>query len=104
MTITFLKLFLNCTFKDPNLAENLKEVVLYGVHGVCFFQVLVTVVTVMRVVTVVTVVTVVAVVIVLTVLTVVTVVTVVTKKCLSQFLSHFFFLFQKCDTTQKVEL
>ena len=44
--MTFLKLFLICTFKDPNLAEkltnlaeNLKKVELHGVHGVCFFQV-----------------------------------------------------------------
>ena len=41
--MTFLKLFLICTFKDPNLAENLqiwrkifKTVELHGVHGVFF--------------------------------------------------------------------
>ena len=41
----FLKLFLICTFKDPNLANNfdkfdgkpLKKIQLLRVHGVCFF-------------------------------------------------------------------
>ena len=46
MKMTFLKLFLICTFKYQNLAENepiwrkiIKKGELRGVHGVCFFQV-----------------------------------------------------------------
>ena len=47
MKMTFLKLFLICTFKDPNLAEkfkkidrkSFKKIELHGVHGVRFFQV-----------------------------------------------------------------
>ena len=44
--MTFLKLFVICTFKDPNLAkkitnlaEYLLKVELHGVHGVGFFLV-----------------------------------------------------------------
>ena len=46
MKMILLKLFLICTFKDPNLAENLTnlaenllKIELREVHGVCFFQV-----------------------------------------------------------------
>ena len=46
MKMTFLKLFLICMFKEPNLAkqkanlaENLLKFELYGVHEVCFFKV-----------------------------------------------------------------
>ena len=43
--MTFLKLFLICMFKNPNLAEKIskfnkeKKVELCGVQGVCFFHV-----------------------------------------------------------------
>ena len=44
--MTFLKLFLICTFKEPHLAETGQiwrkiffKIELCGVHGVCFFQV-----------------------------------------------------------------